>query len=154
MNPPEKCESLRRAIIYCTNLADLDELSSEARLDHKVFDETRWRWMLCVSHDVLPLLAPGAMARAFDSVYAFNKMVERAIAYAIAGEPTDEQPSLFQQMQQAQAQQLSQRQAQQAAWYQGNPVISSPITWSTSTLGGLWPTGGQQSTTTSGTPSP
>ena len=86
MTPPNKCESTRRAIINVDNLDDLDVLSSETTVLLKQFDPLRWRWHIVVSHDVLPVLAPGQMSWQYESVAIFNRMIEQQIAKAIAGE--------------------------------------------------------------------
>ena len=108
MTAPTKCESLRRACIYATDLSELDQLSSEATILYKEFQPANWRWLVVISHDILALVAPGHMPLNYQSVFAFNKMIESKIAAAIAGEqdevakedPTAAlQKSLFQQYQ-------------------------------------------------------
>ena len=90
MTPPNKCEAVRRASIICTDLKELDELSDEATILFKRFDETRWHWFVVVEHDILPLISPGQVHVAYQSVKTFNRMIEQGIAKAIAGETAEE----------------------------------------------------------------
>ena len=49
--------------------------------------------LVAVSHEILPLVAPGQQAAAYQNVFAFNKMIETKIAAAIAGvEQQEEDP--------------------------------------------------------------
>ena len=85
MTPPNKCGAVRRASIHCADLKELDELSSEATILLKRFDDIRWQWTIVVEHDILPLVAPGHENVAYQSVKTFNRMIEQSIAKAIAG---------------------------------------------------------------------
>lgn len=151
MTPPEKCEALRRAHINVTDLKELDELSSEATIVHKRFNEYQWQWIVTVTHDVLPFVAPGLMSVSYSSVYAFNKMIESKIAAAIAGEQPEAtasgmtpQQQLQQYLQALQYQQSQYQNSLQRPLGAQGPIytgIQGGITTGVSTAGlaGLWP---------------
>ena len=139
MAPPTKCESTRRAIINVDNLADLAALSSETTILFREFNHACWRWNVVVSHDVLPMLAPGYVCVQYMSVAVFNRMIEQQIAKAIAGELAAEaDPSLgafkTQLQQYAQGQQLG---LTQPSYTNVGAQASPGWTTSTGTTGGL-----------------
>lgn len=76
MNETFKCEALRRANIYCTDLAELDQLSDSTKILHKTFYSGRWIWVVTVSNDVLPLVAPTCPVKTYDNVAVFNVVIE------------------------------------------------------------------------------